>query len=166
MRDLGERRLKDLFKPERVFQLVVGGLPSSFPPLRTLDERPNNLPRQPTPLVGREKELSEIAGLLRRPEVRLLTLTGPGGTGKTRLGLQSGAELLDEFDSGVFFVALAPISDPELVASAIAGPLGVRESADRTLTEALKEYLRDKELLLLLDNFEQVLGAAPLDVCC
>jgi predicted ATPase/class 3 adenylate cyclase len=162
LRDLGERRLKDLFKPERVFQLVVADLPSSFPPLRTLDARPNNLPRQPTPLVGREKELFEIAGFLRRPEVRLLTLTGPGGTGKTRLSLQTAAELLDEFDSGVFFVALAPISDPELVSSAIAGPLGVRESAELTLTEALKEYLRDKEFLLVLDNFEQVVGAAPL----
>jgi hypothetical protein len=160
LRDLGERRLKDLFRPERVFQLLSPELPASFPPLKTLDERINNLPTQPTPLVGREKELSEISGLLRRPEVRLLT--GPGGTGKTRLGLQVAAELLDEFDSGVFFVALAPISDQELVASAIAGPLGVRESADRTLTEALQDHLRDKELLLLLDNFEQVLEAAPV----
>ncbi|CAN5297899.1 LuxR family transcriptional regulator [soil metagenome] len=162
LRDLGERRLKDLFRPERVFQLLSPDLPTSFPPLKTLDERMNNLPTQPTPLVGREKEVGEISGLLRRPEVRLLTLTGPGGTGKTRLGLQVAAELLDEFEGGVFFVALAPISDPELVASAMAGPLGVRESADRTLTEALKEYLRDRELLLLLDNFEQVLEAAPV----
>jgi predicted ATPase/class 3 adenylate cyclase len=162
LRDLGQRRLKDLFRPERVFQMTTQDLPSGFPPLKTLDARLNNLPTQPTPLVGREKELSEIAGLLRRPEVRLLTLTGPGGTGKTRLSLQVAADLLDEFDSGVFFVALAPISDPELVASAIAGPLGVKESADRTLTEALQDHLRDKELLLLLDNFEQVLEAGPV----
>src|SRR5215217_7329444 len=162
LRDLGQRRLKDLFRPERVFQLLSLDLPTSFPPLKTLDARINNLPTQLTSLVGREKELSEIAGLLRRPEVRLLTLTGAGGTGKTRLGLQVAADLLDEFDSGVFFVALAPISDPKLVASAIAEPLGVRESAERTLTEALKEHLRDKEFLLLLDNFEQVVGAAPL----
>jgi predicted ATPase/class 3 adenylate cyclase len=162
LRDLGVRRLKDLFRPERVFQLIAPELPTSFPPLKTLDARMNNLPTQPTPLVGREKEITEISGLLRRPEVRLLTLTGPGGTGKTRLGLQVAAELLDEFEGGVFFVSLAPISDPELVASAIAGPLGVRESADLTLTEALKEHLRDKELLLLLDNFEQVLEAAPV----
>ena len=162
LRDLGERRLKDLFRPEHVFQLIAPDLPSGFPPLKTLDARLNNLPAQPTPLVGREKELSEIAGLLRRPDVRLLTLTGPGGTGKTRLGLQVAADLIDEYESGVFFVALAPISDPEVVASAIAGPLGVTESAERTLVEALEDKLRDEELLLVLDNFEQVLVAAPL----
>ena len=89
LRDLGERRLKDLFRPERVFQLISPDLPSSFPPLRTLDARPNN-PFQPTPLVGREKEVAEVCGQLRRAELRLLTLTGPGGTGKTRLGLQGG----------------------------------------------------------------------------
>jgi predicted ATPase/class 3 adenylate cyclase len=162
LRDLGQRRLKDLLRPEMVFQLISPDLPSGFPPLKTLDARMNNLPAQPTSLVGREEELSEIADLLRRPEVRLLTLTGPGGTGKSRLGLQVAAELLDEFDSGVFFVALAPISDPELVTSAIASPLGVVETGERPLKEGLETYLRDKELLLLLDNFEQVLDAAPL----
>jgi predicted ATPase len=162
LRDLGERRLKDLIRPERIFQLAAPELPSNLPPLKTLDERLNNLPVQPTPLVGREKEVEEVCGLLRRDEVRLLTLTGPGGTGKTRLALQAAAELLDRFKGGVFFVVLAAITDPELVASAIAKPLGVQESADLTLTEALKYYLRGKELLLLLDNFEQVLEASPL----
>jgi predicted ATPase/class 3 adenylate cyclase len=162
LRDLGERRLKDLFRPERVFQLIAPDLPSGFPPLKTLDARLNNLPTQPTPLVGREREVAEVCGRLRRVDVRLLTLIGPGGTGKTRLGLQAGAELLDEFEGGVFFVALAPVSDPDLVASTIAGPLGVVESGDKPLEETLKGYLQDKELLLLLDNFEQVLEAAPL----
>jgi len=107
LRDLGVRRQKDLFGPEHTFQLAAPDLPSSFPPLKTLDLRSNNLPIHPTPLLGRERELAEIAGLLRRADVRLLTLTGTGGTGKTRLALQSAAELINEFEDGVFFVALA-----------------------------------------------------------
>jgi predicted ATPase/class 3 adenylate cyclase len=162
LRDLGDRRLKDLFRPERVFQLIAPDLPTSFPPLKTLDARLNNLPAQPTPLVGRERELREVCGLLREEEVRLLTLTGPGGIGKTRLCLQVAAELLDEFEDGVFFVALATIIDPALVASAIAEPLGVVEAGNQPLEEGLKDYLRSKELLVLLDNFEQVLAGAPL----
>jgi predicted ATPase/class 3 adenylate cyclase len=160
--DLGEHRLKDLFGPERVFQLVAPGLPAGFPPLRTLEGRPNNLPLQPTPLVGREREVSEIAERLGREEVRLLTLTGPGGTGKSRLALQAAADLLEEFDDGVFFVSLATITDPELVPSAIAKPLGVKESPERSLEESLEAYLQQKRLLLILDNFEQVLEGAPL----
>jgi predicted ATPase/class 3 adenylate cyclase len=162
LRDMGERHLKDLFRPERVFQLLAPDLPEGFPPLKTLDARRNNLPVQPTPLVGREREAGEVAGLLRREEVRLLTLVGPGGTGKTRLGLQVAADLVDEFEGGVFFVALAPVSDPGLVASTIAGPLGVIETPEQPLTESLKNYLSPREMLLLLDNFEQVVGAAPL----
>ena len=162
LRDLGERRLKDLFRPERIFQLVAPNLPTSFPPLKTLDARMNNLPAQPTPLVGREREFGEARDLLCGEGVRLLTLTGPGGIGKTRLGLQVAADLLDEFEDGVFFVSLATLTDPALAASAIAEPLGVAEAGDQPLEEGLKDYLRGKELLLLLDNFEQVLGAAPL----
>jgi len=162
LRDLGERRLKDLFRPERVFQLVAPGLTSSFPPLKTLDERLNNLPVQPTPLVGRERELGEVCDSVREEEVRLLTLTGPGGTGKTRLGLQVAAELLDEFEDGVFFVVLTPITDPALVASTVAGALEIGEISGRPSEERLKEFLRDRELLLVLDNFEQVMEAAPL----
>jgi predicted ATPase/class 3 adenylate cyclase len=160
--DLGERRLKDLFRPERVFQLIAPGLPPEFPPLKTLEARPNNLPLQPTPLVGREREVEEICKRLRSEEVRLLTLTGPGGVGKTRLALQAGADLLEDFGDGVFFVSLATITDPELVSSAIAGPLGVKESAQQSLMESLKSYLHHKHLLLVLDNFEQVLEGAPL----
>jgi predicted ATPase/class 3 adenylate cyclase len=162
LKDLGERRLKDLFRPERVFQLLAPDLPSSFPPLKTLDARLNNLPVQPTPLVGREREVAEVAERLHSEEVRLLTLIGPGGTGKTRLALQTAADFLEKFEDGVFFVALATITDPTLVASAISQPLGVKESAEQPLEESLKVYLREKNLLLLLDNFEQILEGAPL----
>jgi class 3 adenylate cyclase len=105
LRDLGEHRLKDLFRPERVFQLVAPELPSAFPPLRTLGAYRNNLPLQPTPLIGREKEVSDVCNLLRGDETHLLTLTGPGGTGKTRLALQAAADLLDDFPDGTCFRA-------------------------------------------------------------
>jgi class 3 adenylate cyclase len=121
LRDLGVRRLKDVLGPEHIFQLTAPGLPATFPPLKTLDVRLNNLPVQPTPLLGREREVAQIVDLLRRDDLRLLTLTGTGGTGKTRLALQAAAELIDEFEDGVFFVALTPISDPGLVASTVAG---------------------------------------------
>ena len=162
LRDLGERRLKDLARPERVFELLAPDLPAGFPPLRTLESRPNNLPVQPTPLVGREREVGDVRGRILAPEVRLLTLTGPGGTGKTRLALQAAADLLEEFEDGVLFVELATITDPRLVASTFAQALDVRESGDQTLIEGVKDYLKDKRLLLVVDNFEQVLEAAPL----
>jgi predicted ATPase/class 3 adenylate cyclase len=160
--DLGEHRLKDLFRPERTFQLVAPGLPSQFPPLKTLASRPNNLPVQPTPLVGREREVAEIVERLREEQARLLTLTGPGGTGKTRLALQAGADLLEEFDDGVFFVSLAAVTDSELVPPTIAKPLGVKESAEQSLEESLEAYLQQKHLLLILDNFEHVLEGATI----
>jgi predicted ATPase/class 3 adenylate cyclase len=159
LRDLGERRLKDLALPERIFQLVAADFPADFPPLRTLDARPNNLPAQATPLVGREAEVAEVRALLRRDGVRLLTLSGPGGMGKTRLALQAVAELADEFTHGVWFVPLAPIRDPQLVLATIAATLGVKETSGRSLADELKEFLRERRLLLLLDNFEQVLDA-------
>ena len=162
LRDLGERRLKDLIRPDRVFQLIASDLPPSFPPLKTLDARLNNLPSQPTPLVGREREVAEVCRMLRGGGARLLTLTGPGGTGKTRLGLQVAADLVDEFEDGVFFVPLAPISDPDLVVPTVARTLDVTETSGRTPEEALKDYLRNKEMLLVMDNFEQVVEAAPL----
>ncbi len=129
---------------------------------RSLRETPNNLPAQATPFIERGKEVARASALVKRPEVRLLTLTGPGGTGKTRLGLQVAFEMLDQFDDGAYFVPLAPISDPTLVAPTIARTLGVKEVGGQPLTESLRSYLRDKRMLLLLDNFEQVLKASPL----
>jgi hypothetical protein len=162
LRDLGEHRLKDLFRPERIFQPDAPDLQQEFPSLRTLETRPNNLPIQPTLLIGRERELETVRERLLRPEVRLLTLTGPGGTGKTRLGLQAAAELLEDFPDGVFFVSLAAIGDPRLVPSTIAQALGVGEVGEKPLIESLKDHLRGKRLLLMLDNVEQVIEATPL----
>lgn len=124
--------------------------------------RPNNLPAQLTAFVGREAPLQVLGASLRRESVRLLTLVGPPGIGKTRLSLQAAIDLLDSFADGVFFVALAPTSDPELVASTIAQALGVREQSSQSSIETLKNFLREKQMLLLLDNFEQVVTAAPL----
>jgi predicted ATPase len=159
LRDMGERRLRDLIQSEHIFQVVAPDLPANFPPLRTLDVRVTNLPIQPTPFVGRERELESVKRLLAK--TRLLTLTGPGGTGKTRLALQSAADLLDDFADGVFFVALASVSDPDLAPEAIAKALGVPDTGE-PLAEAIQRHLHDKTTLLVLDNFEQIIPAAPL----
>jgi predicted ATPase/class 3 adenylate cyclase len=160
LRDLGEHRLKDLTEPQRLYQLVLAGLPSEFPPLNTLSNRPTNLPVQPNRFIGRTEELASITDLLRERETRLLTLTGPGGTGKTRVALQVGAELVDEFADGVYAVFLGQLRDPDLVAGVVAKTLGLRERADQTLEETLIAYLRERQLLLVLDNFEHLLDAA------
>jgi predicted ATPase/class 3 adenylate cyclase/DNA-binding CsgD family transcriptional regulator len=160
LRDLGVHRLKDLASPSHLYQLVLAGLENDFPPLRTLDSSAHNLPIQPTPFIGREKEVDAIQQHLLRQEVRLLTLTGPGGVGKTRLGLQVAAEASDKFTDGTWFVSLAPLSDPELVIPTIAETLAVPEVADRSQLEHLKAWLRERQILLLLDNFEHVVSAA------
>jgi len=161
LRDLGIHRLKDLTSPEHVFQLIHHELLADFPPLGSFDARPYSLPVQATPLVGREAELAAITRRLRSTEVRLLTLTGAGGIGKTRLALQAAAELLDDYAGGVFFVTLAPIAEPSLLVSAIAQALGLRD-AGGSLRESLRDFLRDKQLLLVLDNFEHLLQAVSL----
>ena len=160
LRPLGAHRLKDLANAERLYQLDIDGLRTDFPALRTIDARPNNLPSQLTSFVGREAEIGAVGEILDR--ARLVTLTGPGGTGKTRLAVQVAAERLSRHPDGAFFVELAPVSDPEMVISAIAASLAVREAVDRPLAETMKDWLRDKDLLLVLDNFEQILAAGPL----
>jgi len=161
LRDLGEHRLKDIVRPQRLYQLELEGLPSEFPPLASLDNRPTNLPAQPNPFIGRERELAETRALLERDDVRLLTLIGPGGTGKTRLALQLAWNVLEQFRNGVFFVSLAPIRDWELVVPTVLRTLGLREQPGENALETLTEYLREKEVLLVLDNFEHVFAAAP-----
>jgi predicted ATPase/class 3 adenylate cyclase len=160
LRDLGAFRLKDLLAPVHLVQVIVDGLPSEFPAPRTPDAHPNNLPTQLTTFVGRDAELAEAATLL--GTTRLLTLTGPGGTGKTRLSLQLAARVSDDFTDGVFFVPLEPIRDPMLVAPRIAGAVGVAEGSARPVADTLADWLRDKAMLLVLDNFEQVVSAAPI----
>ncbi len=160
LRDLGAFRLKDLLGPEHVVQVEADDLPTDFPPLRTPDARPNNLPTQLTTFIGRAAELEEAAGLL--SATRLLTLTGPGGTGKTRLSLQLASTVAEGFPDGVFFVPLEPIRDPILVPSRIATAVGVTEAGARPIADTLSDWLRDRRVLLVLDNFEQVGSAAPL----
>ena len=159
--DLGVHRFKDFESPRRIFQLVVPGLPATFPPLRSLDTRPHNLPVQPTPLVGRGDLVAAAHEMLVQPDVRLLTMVGPGGVGKSRLGLQLAGDASDDFPDGVYFVALAAVRHPELVASTIAHTLGVLEHGRVPTHDLLIERLQRQRMLLLLDNFEQVIEAAP-----
>jgi predicted ATPase/class 3 adenylate cyclase len=160
-RDLGEHRLQDLTAPQRLYQLLVDGLPSEFPPPRTLDAASTNLPVEPSALVGRERELREAGRLLERDDVRLLTLTGPAGAGKTRLALQLAADHVGAFEDGVFLVDLSPLRDSELVVPTIAQTVGLRDVAGRPATEALAEFLGEKRILLVVDNVEQVVASAP-----
>jgi len=156
--DVGEKRLKDLLRTEHLYQLNIVELPSTFPPLKTLDAFLNNLPTQLTTFIGRENEITEVKQELESH--RLVTLTGSGGTGKTRLSLQVAAELLDHFDHGVWFVELAPLADPELIPQTILSTIGVQEQQGRTPLEVLKEYLHEKQTLIVLDNCEHLVSAS------
>jgi predicted ATPase/class 3 adenylate cyclase len=160
LRDLGDHRLKDLFQPERIFQLVHPALAGDFPPLATLSQRPNNLPTQTSEFLGREAQLSVIRDLLDTAGVRLLTLTGPGGIGKTRLALQAAADEIDRFEDGVYFVDLSAARDPYAAFEAIVRAVGLSGTGDEEPFEVLTTTLPGKQMLLLLDNFEQIMDAA------
>jgi len=158
LRSLGVHRLRGQREPETIYQLEAPDLPTRFPPLKTLDARPNNLPLQLTSFIGREQELADVTNLVR--EARLVTLTGPGGAGKTRLAQEVAAAALDDYPDGVFFVDLAPLHDPEHVPAALAHVLSMRESPDWPLTETLRVFVQERTLLLVLDNCEHLLPAA------
>jgi predicted ATPase/class 3 adenylate cyclase len=157
LRDMGEHHLKNLSRPEHLFQLIIADLPSDFLPLNTLNSPRHNLPLQLTSFVGREREIAEVKYLL--SATRLLTLIGPGGTGKTRLSIQVAGELLDQYPDGAWFVEFAPISDPLLIPRTTAIAIGLRDEPRRPVIDMLCDYLRGKQLLLILDNCEHLVEA-------
>ncbi len=160
LRDLGSVRLRDLAHPERLYQVVHPDLQKDFPALRSLERTPNNLPLQVTSFIGRENELVEVKKLL--GATRLLTLLGPGGIGKTRLALQAAADMMDDYSDGVWFVELAPLTDVRLVPQALASVLGVMEEAGRTVVEAVVKFVKDRHVLIILDNCEHLIDPCAL----
>ncbi len=159
LRDLGEHKLKGFISAERLFQVVAPDLPQEFPPLQTDEDVPSNLPATLNRLIGRAQELEQVK--TRLAQTRLVTLLGPGGTGKTRLALQVASEVRDEFQDRVYFVDLAASRDSESAVAAMARTLGVREASDKPLLDELAGQIKNKKMLALLDNFEQVTVAAP-----
>jgi predicted ATPase len=162
LEDLGDHRLKDLRRPEQLYQLVIAGLPTDFPPLRSVNVAQTHLPALRTQLIGREQEVMQVCQQLRAPHVRLLTILGPGGVGKTSVAVAVAEALLGSLEHGVCFVALASLHDPGLVISAIAHALGIRETGSLPLRERLIARLRERPPLLVLDNFEHLTDAAPI----
>ena len=158
LRDLGEHRLKDLGRSQRLFQLAHPGLPAEFAPLSTLDLRPNNLPTETSAFVGRDAELRAIRERLDDHDVRLVTLTGPGGSGKTRLAIRAAADQIDRFTDGVYFVDLVTATDSDAVLALIATAIGLGDAAERSPLDELRRQLRAQQVLIVLDNFEQVDG--------
>ena len=158
LRDMGEHRLKDLLHPIHLYQVTAHDLPADFPPLKTLEAFPHNLPAQLTSFIGRETQLAEAKQLL--ANTRLLTLTGPGGTGKTRLSLKIAQDRLSSFNDGVWFIELAPLTDPSLIPQTIATIFGLRELPNLPILNIVTDYLRAKQLLLILDNCEHLIEAS------
>jgi len=157
LQDMGEHNFKDILQAVRVFQIFAPGLQEEFPPIRTLDILPNNLPTQLTSFIGRNNEITEVSRLL--ANTGLLTLTGAGGTGKTRLSLQVASKVLDTFSDGVWLVELASLSDPLRLPQAVASVWNLCEQPGRSLDDTLIDYLRAKSLLLILDNCEHLIDA-------
>lgn len=153
--DMGERRLKDLVRSEHIYQAAADYLQRDFPPLETIDTQPNNLPIQVTSFIGREKEISDVKALLLKTPI--LSLLGSGGTGKTRISIQIGAEMIDNFVNGVWFIELSTLSDSSLVVQEIASAFNLRESGNRKIIDILLDYLKDKELLLIIDTCEHLI---------
>ena len=155
-RDLGERRLKDLIQPVKLYQINSEGLQADFPPLKTLDVRPNNIPIQLSSFVGREEVMIQLKDLIRQS--RLLTISGSGGSGKTRLAMQVGADIIDDFENGVYISELASVSDPAFILQIIINSLGIKEEAGKTLKDSVTGYLKDKKMLIIMDNCEHLIN--------
>ncbi|PKN91690.1 MAG: hypothetical protein CVU44_17400 [Chloroflexi bacterium HGW-Chloroflexi-6] len=162
MQDLGKHMLKDLVAPQAILMLRHDNLPGDFPPIRSLSTHPNNLPRQDAPFIGRQDELETLKQFFKRDKHRLVTLTGPGGMGKTRLGLQTGADLIAEYPDGVYFVPLAPLNTPGLIPNVIADALKYAYPQGMDLLNQLAGYLENRKVLLILDNFEHVSAGAGM----
>ncbi|MDP9226314.1 MAG: NB-ARC domain-containing protein [Actinomycetota bacterium] len=160
LRPLGDHTLKDIDQRMALHQVVAPGLRQDFPALRSVGAHPTNLPPRLPALIGRDQDIAAVTELVSSPEISVVTLVGPGGTGKTRLSLALAAEMLPSFPDGVFFVDLSALSDPSLVIASIAQVLSLRETPGRSLEESLTDHLASKEVLLVLDNFEQVMQAA------
>lgn len=162
LRLLGRYRLKDLSRPETVYQVEAPGLHSDFPPIKSLDGKPHNLPLEPTPFIGREAEVATIVQAFSDPDCRLLSILGPGGVGKTRLSIQTGAELLDDYAGGVWFVDLSDCKDAEASVRTINRVLAVKEGPGRGPLESLEDFLGSRRYLLIFDNLEQASGLGAL----